>query len=313
MVKICLVGSGRMAEVHSRCLRQISGVTLDTVVSTDMQALEPFADEFGYRRTRSDLREALQDPDLEAVVICTPNTFHASQTALALRAGKHVLCEIPLALNLQEGERLVRLAGERDLTLMVCHTERFRSGRMALSERIASGVFHPKHVMARFHMLRRGQLQTAPEREGWVDNLLWHHGCHAVDAVLSLLGETEAPGLHAQFGPPWPSLDLPLDVDLQWRTPDDILVSISLSHNAHWGVHDYRFVCLEDTVVCDRGTLRNKEGILVKGDDGLASNMRQAREFIGAVREEREPLVSGKAAVPTLRILQEAWDTFCQA
>ncbi|MFP3896379.1 MAG: Gfo/Idh/MocA family protein [Anaerolineales bacterium] len=312
-MKICMVGSGRMAHVHSCCLRQVTGVILDTVVSTDTRALEPFADEFDYRHATSDLREALRDPDLDAVVICTPNTLHASQSALALRAGKHVLCEIPLALSLQEGKRLTRLARERDLALMVCHTERFRSGRMELAERISSGALHPKHVMARFHMLRRGELQTDPQREGWVDNLLWHHGCHAVDAVSSLLGETEFLELHAQFGPPWPSLDLPIDIDLQWRTPHDILVNITLSHNAHWGVHDYRFICLEDTVVCDHGTLRNKGGILVKGDEGLTPNMRQAREFVSAVREGREPLVSGEAALSTLHILQEAWDTFGQA
>ncbi|MFO7918057.1 MAG: Gfo/Idh/MocA family oxidoreductase [Anaerolineae bacterium] len=312
-MKVCMVGSGRMARVHSRCLREVPGVTLDTVVSTDTQALEPFADEFDYRHAISDLHEALGDPDLDAVVICTPNALHASQSALGLRAGKHVLCEIPLALSLQEGEKLTRLAEEKDLTLMVCHTERFRSGRMELAERIASGALHPKHVMARFHMLRRGRLQTDPQRKGWVDNLLWHHGCHAVDAVLSLLGGTEALELHAQFGPPWPSLGLPIDIDLQWCTPADVLVNIALSHNAHWGVHDYRFICLEDTVVCDHGTLRNKEGILVEGDKGLAPNMRQAREFVDAVREGREPLVSGKAALSTLRILQKAWDTFYQA
>lgn len=308
-----MVGSGRMAEVHSRCLHQIPRVDLDTVVSTDTRALEPFADEFGYRYATSDFHEALRDSDLDAMVICTPNMLHASQSASALHAGKHVLCEIPLALSLQEGKELTRLAKEKDLRLMVCHTERFRSGRMDLAKRIASGALHPKHVMARFHMLRRGKLQTDPQREGWVDDLLWHHGCHAVDAVLSLLGEMEALELHAQFGPPWPSLDMPIDIDLQWRTPSDILVNVTLSHNAHWGVHDYRFICLEDTVVCDHGTLRTQEDILVKGDEELAPNMRQAREFVSAVREDREPLVSGEAALPTLRILQKAWDTFYQA
>jgi 2-hydroxy-4-carboxymuconate semialdehyde hemiacetal dehydrogenase len=162
-------------------------------------------------------------------------------------------------------------------------------------------------------MLRRGELQTDPEREGWIDNLLWHHGCHTVDAVLSLLGETEGLHLYGQFGSPWPGLDLPIDIDIQWRTPSDTLVNISLSHNARWGVHDYRFICVEDTVVCDHGTLRNETGVLVEGDEGLASNIRQAREFVSAVREERDPLVSGEAALPTLRILQEVWDRFAEA
>ena len=134
-----------------------------------------------------------------------------------------------------------------------------------------------------------------------------------VDAVLGLLGETEALDLHGQFGPPWPDLDLPIDVDMQWRTPSDILVDITLSHNAHWGVHDYRLICLEDTVVCDHGTLRNQKGVLVESDESLASNIRQAREFVSAVREERESLMSGETALPTLCILQEIWNIFSDA
>ena len=88
-----------------------------------------------------------------------------------------------------------------------------------------------------------------------------------------------------------------------------MLVNVSLSHNAHWGVHDYRVVCREDTFVCERGELHNSEGVVVGRESGPLARDRQDREFVEAVREGRSPLVSVDAALPTLRILQAAWDS----
>ena len=307
-VRICMVGYGRMARAHSRCLSTIPDVVLDTVVGRDPQGTEALAREFGYIHASCDLELAMQRADLDTVIVCTPNDQHAEQTEMALRAGKHLLCEIPLAMSLREAKELAGIAEREDLRLMVCHTERFEAGRMELTRRISSGELHPLHVIGRFHMFRRGNVQTAPERRGWIDNLLWHHGCHTVDAILTMLDETETLDLAAQLGPAWPGLDVPIDVDLQWRTPKGVLVSVTLSHNARWGAHDYRLICLEDTIVCDRGTLSNKEGTLLDADDKLNPNLLQDREFVSAIREGREPAVSASSVLPTMRVLQAAWD-----
>jgi len=307
-MKIAMVGYGRMARVHSECFRRIAGVELDTLVGARQEPAEAFARQHGYPHVAYDLSEALSRWDVDAVIICTPSQRHAHEAEVALRAGKHVLCEIPLALSLQEADALVRLAAQQDRRLMVCHTERFEAGRMALRRRIAEGELHPLHVVACFHMLRRGQMQTGPERRGWDDDVLWHHGCHVVDGVLSLLGDERVTGLRAQFGPPWPGLDRPLDVDLQWRSPAGVTVSISLSHNAHWGVHEYRVIGVEDTLVADHGVLRNREGVLVEAGEPHGDVLRQDEEFVASVRQGREPEVSGRAVLPVMRVLQAAWD-----
>lgn len=307
-VQIAMVGYGRIAGMHSRALASLSGVKLHTVVGVRPEPMERFAREHGYARTSLSLEEALADPSVDAVLVCSPSPLHATQTELALRAGKHVLCEIPLALSVGEAERLGALARERDLRLMVCHTERFEPGKVELRRRIATGALHPQQVVARFHMLRRGLVDTGPERRGWVDNTLWHHGCHTVDAVLDLLGEPETVGLAAAFGPPWPGLDSPIDVALQWRTPRGVVVSVSLSHNAAWGVHDYRLICQEDTLVCDHGALETPRGTVLQPAMRYGAIVRQDQEFVMAVREGRESAVSVASILPTMRVLQAAWD-----
>ncbi len=240
-MKICMVGSGRMAGCHSRALVSQPDVELHTVVNPNTEYAERLRREMGYQRVMANLDEALADESLDVVVVCTPNPLHFAQASAALRAGKHVLCELPVAMTLSECEELARLAAENGLRLMACHTQRFRAGRIELRRRIAQGELHPIRVQARLRGFRRGELKTEQARSGWVDNMLWHHGAHLIDAVMDIIGPHEARGLHVQWSPAWPSLGLPLDVDLHWKaispiTGGVVLVSVSLSHNSRWGV-----------------------------------------------------------------------------
>lgn len=309
-MRICMVGTGRMAASHSASLRAIPGVVLDTVVGSTLDKAAAFAHEQGYAHAEGELAAALGRSSLDAVAITTPNALHFEQTVAALAADKHVLCEIPLAMSLQETQEIGRLARQVGRSVMVCHTERFELGRIELARRIRAGELHPLHVIARFYMLRRGTLQTSAARTPWQDNLLWHHGCHTVDGVLSLLGETEAVNLQAQHGRPWPGLEIPIDWDLQWRTPSGVPVSVTLSHNAHQGLHDYRLLCEEETIVCDHGTLSNGQGVILDARGERGHVRRQDEEFIEALRTGRPPQVDVAAALPTMAILQAAWDVW---
>ena len=130
---------------------------------------------------------------------------------------------------------------------------------------------------------------------------------------MDIIGPHEALDLRAQFGPVWPSLGVPLDVDLTWRaispiTGGEVLVSVSLSHNARWLRHDYHVIGEEDDYLVDDQYLSNSEGVLVDGANAPGRVLLQDQEFAAAVREGRAPLLDVPAALPTLRIVQAAWD-----
>ncbi len=312
-MKICTVGSGRMAAAHSQALGRLPDVQLHTVVDPDVEYAESLAKEFGYERVMPSLEEALTADGFDAVVVCTPNPLHAPQSAAALQARKHVLCEIPMALSLAEAERLASLAEENEVRLMICHTNRFKSGRIELRRRIEAGEFRPQKIICRFHMLRRGQLTTSRARHGWDDNALWHHGCHVIDSIMDIVGPHEAKGLSAQFGPTWPSLGVPLDADLQWTatspiTGDEVLVSISVSHNDPWPGHKYRVIGVEDTLLVEDSRLSNQQGVIVEGAPEQRGVELQDSEFVAAVLAGRAPLVDARTALLTMKILQSAWD-----
>jgi 2-hydroxy-4-carboxymuconate semialdehyde hemiacetal dehydrogenase len=312
-MKICMVGTGRMAEAHSQAFAEIPDAHLHTAINLKAEHAHAFKTRYGYERGVTSLDEALAQGGFDTVVITTPNQLHFDQCVAALRADKHVLCELPLALSLGEVETLGRLAREHDRRLMVCHTERFQAGRMELHRRVVAGELHPKHVFGRFYMLRRGQMKTAQSHHGWDDNVLWHHGCHVMDAIMDIIGPHEALDLHAQFGPVWPSLGIPLDVDLTWRaissiTGEEVLVSVSLSHNARWLRHDYHVIGEEDDYLVDDHCLSNSDGVLADEAHMPGRVLVQDREFAAAVREGRAPLLDVPAALPTIRIVQAAWD-----
>ena len=147
-----------------------------------------FAEEFGAAMATTDLDELLADPRIEAVIVCSPTDLHAEQTERALRAGKHVLCEIPLATSLAETDRLIDLAERSGRRLMVCHTQRYAAPLIEARRMIASGEVRPRAMVSRYLLDKRENVSWTGRRRSWTDNLLWHHGCHAVDAALWLLG-----------------------------------------------------------------------------------------------------------------------------
>jgi len=315
-MRVCMVGTGRMAIAHSRALEALPDVELHTVVNPDLARAAAFAKEQGYLATAPTVEAACASGGLDTVVICTPNPLHFGQSATALRAGMHVLCELPLAMSLDEVETLGGLADAADLRLMVCHTERYEAGRIELRRRVSAGELHPLQILARFHMLRRGHMATAQAQHSWPDNALWHHGCHVVDAIMDIVGPHEPLDLSAHFGPASPGLGTPLDVSLNWRaispiTGEEVLVTASLSHNAHWGHHDYLVLGREAALMSSRGELHNREGVIVERPSSSPSGVAlQDAEFVEAVREGRAPALDVPTILPTIRIVQAAWDVW---
>jgi 2-hydroxy-4-carboxymuconate semialdehyde hemiacetal dehydrogenase len=306
-LNLALLGYGSIARFHVQAFREIpdADVALYGVMGPRPESTEAFARELGFARATTDLDELLADPAVDAVVITSPSEAHAEQTAAALRAGKHVLCEIPLAMSLPDVDRLIRLAEQADRTLMVCHTERFEAGLMEARRRVAEGELHPTAAFSRYMFHRRENVNWMGRRRTWTDNLLWHHGCHAVDALLWLLGADDA-DVKAQVAAPSGPLDIPMDLAVGLRTPANQVASVAMSYNTHLPFHDYLLIGQETTLLYDSGTLYDRDRVVVqKGGEASfeAAVRRQNAEFLAALRERREPESSAASVLPTMALL----------
>src|SRR5271165_170421 len=120
-IRTAIFGTGFMGRVHLEGVRRIESVEVAAVAGRNFEAARRLGAGFSVPTIATDYREILRDPAIDAVHICTPNAQHFSMAKDALNAGKHVLCEKPLAISVEEGEELVSLAAKQGLRNCVCH------------------------------------------------------------------------------------------------------------------------------------------------------------------------------------------------
>jgi 2-hydroxy-4-carboxymuconate semialdehyde hemiacetal dehydrogenase len=313
-MNVAIVGYGSIAVEHARAIAALRGapgaqdLRLYGVAGRLRESTEAFARDFDLDRATTDLDALLADPLVDVVLVCSPSDLHADQTARALAAGKHVLCEIPLATSLAAADRLIALAAAADRTLMVCHTMRYHPALLAARALVERGELKPHAIVARNLFRRHENVNWKGRRRSWTDNLLWHHGGHTVDAALWLLDGT-ASDVAAAVAPPGGPLAIPMNVGLTFRTPRDQIATIALSYDSHLAVHDYVLIGEEATLIYADGRLLDPAGALIAAGTMTDAIARQDADFFAAVREGREPAASVRAVLPSLAVLQAAQDT----
>ncbi len=123
--RTAVIGTGFMGRVHLEALRRVEFVDVAAIAGRELAAAKRLGAGFGIETAVDDYRELLEDVTIDAVHICTPNATHYQMAKDALLAGKHVLCEKPLSVSVEEAQELVRLARERALRNCVCHNLRY--------------------------------------------------------------------------------------------------------------------------------------------------------------------------------------------
>ncbi len=114
-LKVAIFGTGFMGRVHTEALRRLGNIEVAGVAARTAEAARKFADNLGIERATGNYQDLLADAEISAVHICTPNALHFPMAQAALQAGKHVLCEKPLASTIAEAETMIALANEKGL------------------------------------------------------------------------------------------------------------------------------------------------------------------------------------------------------
>jgi predicted dehydrogenase len=140
LLRVALVGAGRAGLVHGRNLAAgIGGARLVAVADPVPEARQHAAAELGCQRTLADPLAAATDDGVDAVVVASPTFAHAAVAVAALQAGKHVLCEKPLASTLEEAARIQAAADGSSGSLVMGFMRRFDTGFARAAERIRAG------------------------------------------------------------------------------------------------------------------------------------------------------------------------------
>ena len=138
-IKIAIIGAGGMAAYHATGFRN-AGADIVALCDVNPAAAEKAAAKHGIARTFSDVGTMLREvPELDAVSIIVPNKFHAPLALQALKAGKHVFCEKPPAMNAREMTQLKAAAEKAKRTLMFNFNNRARPESYAMMDHIKAG------------------------------------------------------------------------------------------------------------------------------------------------------------------------------
>ena len=193
-----LLGAGDIARKRiAPALRDLPSCRLIAVNRACAALAAEFAEEFGAEKWFADWEDLLADDEIEAVYIATPVFLHAAQTVKAAEAGKHVLCEKPMALNAAEGDRMIAACRANNVRLGVAYYRRFypvirrtkqlieagEIGRPAVAQINAFEFFDPGPAHPRHWLLEKEKSGGGP---------MMDFGCHRLEVLMNLFGEVRA-------------------------------------------------------------------------------------------------------------------------
>lgn len=310
---IAVIGAGYWGVNHVRNFHDLGALSM--VCDTSKSSLEKIAERFPDVRVETDITSAIVSPDVRGVVIATPAETHYTIAYAAIEAGKDVLVEKPLTLDVAEGERLVNLAAQRGSILMVGHLLEYHPAVLRLRQLIESGeIGDLRYIYS--NRLNLGKVR----RE---ENILWSFAPHDIAIILRLIGA-------------WPSrVAVNGGAYLQPSIADVTVTSIEfpIGVRAHifvsW-LHPYkeqrlvvvgskRMAVFDDVridgklVVYDQGVEFVDGEPVTRKNDGIAEKLdaaeplqRECLEFLECIETRRHPLTDGESGLRVLRVLDAA-------
>ena len=253
-VKVGLIGTGGISRAcHIPGFQSIPD-ECEIVWACDIigELAASVAKEHGIPRSTIDYRDVLNDPEVDAVSVATPNNVHMQLTVDALKAGKHVLCEKPLAMNAEEAKAMCRAARESKKILQVALQMRFGGGARFLKDYIEHGHMGDIYYARAQALRRRGVPHWGVfiDKEKQGGGPLIDIGVHILDLTLSLMGY---PKPVSASGKTWDTLG---------KNPD--LVN-------PWGDYDRSKFTVEDMAV---GFIRFENGAVVVLESSFMGNIK---------------------------------------
>jgi 2-hydroxy-4-carboxymuconate semialdehyde hemiacetal dehydrogenase len=304
-MRIALAGAGAFGVKHLAGLKNIDGVEITSIISRRAEQAAEVAKKYGAGHSGTDLSEALERDDVDAVILCTPTQMHAEQAVACMEAGKHVQVEIPLSDTWNDAEAVLAKQEETGLVCMVGHTRRFNPSHQFVHNRIKAGEFNVQQMDVQTYFFRRQNMNAKGQPRSWTDHLLWHHAAHTIDLFAHQAGKIVT--ANAIQGPKHPELGIAMDMSIQLKSERGAICTLSLSFNNDGPLGTFfryigdtaTYIARYDDLVTGKEEPIDLSGVAVSSN-GIEL---QDREFIAAIREGREPNSSVASVIDCYRVI----------
>ena len=200
MLRMAIVGVGWAGSRHVEAIRELGRkVEAACLVDPDAEFLQDKAEELGIEKTYTDLDDALKDEQIDAVSICSPHPFHCAQAISSAAAGKHVLCEKPIAVTVEEATRMLTAAEEYKVRLYVAENASYLPMAKFLRKVVQTGQHIGELTSASMVKGFRAPQYGYPGRRAWLAEPelgglgTWQlHGIHSMGQLRFVLGEVKS-------------------------------------------------------------------------------------------------------------------------
>ncbi len=189
-IKVGIIGVGSISNEHIKAYQKNENVELYAFCDINEEQLNMMGDKYGVDRRFTDMNDMLALEEIDAVSVCTWNSAHAPCTIAALNAGKHVLCEKPMATSKEEAEKMKEAAEKNGKLLMIGFVRRFGNDCAILKDFIEKDYFGDLYYSKATYLRRKGS------PGGWFGNKelsgggpLIDLGVHVIDLVRYLMGK----------------------------------------------------------------------------------------------------------------------------
>jgi predicted dehydrogenase len=309
-----IVGAGAIAQAYLQALRAVPGARLAGVVDVRPEAAQAAAEALGARAFIS-LDEALRDGTYRAAIVCTPPVTHPAVTLRLVEKGIHVLCEKPLAIDMEGARRMVSAAQAQGVVLTMATKFRYVDDVIEAKSIVTSGILGDLILLENsFTAFVDMSKRWNSDRKQSGGGVVIDNGTHSVDLVRYFLGPIAE--VQAVKGPGAQGPDVEDSARLFLRSAGAVMAAIDLS----WTLNKDRDTYIE--IYGSAGVVRVgwKESRyrhasspawlpFGRGYDKVAAFRKQVENFCGAIRGEEPLLVSTEDAMASVQVIEAAYQS----
>jgi myo-inositol 2-dehydrogenase/D-chiro-inositol 1-dehydrogenase len=198
--RIGIIGSGFVASIHAEALKRVPAAELVAVASPSEEHVRAFARRHAITHAYTDYRQLLAREDIDLITVACPNYLHRDVTVAAAGAGKHVVCEKPLAMNLEECDEMIEACRVAGVKLMyaeqLCFAPKYVRAKQLANEGALGRIYHVRHLECHY----------GPHSDWFWDvnlsggGVLMDMGCHSIQFARWMYDNAPVESVYAELG-----------------------------------------------------------------------------------------------------------------
>ena len=330
-IRFGIIGCGVIASSHGDAINAVEGAELVAVSDIIEERMEEFASKYGAAKQYTDYLQLINDPEVDAVCICTPSGMHGEMVINAARAGKHVFCEKPIEITREKMDRMIEEVEKSGIKMGCVFQRRTYPESIAVKKALDEGKFGKIILIDTYLKYYRSKeyYKSADWRATWEldgGGALMNQGVHGIDLAIWLAGEVES--VFARTG------TLVHDIEVE-----DTAIAVVKYKSGALGVIEgttsvYPAQATRLDIHCENGSIIFGDGGIlewklkdnpdekapeitghansVKDDPtnlGQRSHVVLIEDFITAINEDRDPMITpqmGRKAVDLILAIYES-------